>query len=81
MSRITLHNPGATHDFCIGDILSTIAPGDRMVIGIDHDRGEIITVRATWWRRAWYSGRRKVNHAWWWVRCTWADLRAREEEP
>ncbi len=76
MARIMFAGP-CVANFAVGDRLST----GEMVVAVDHEHGELTTAPATWWRRAWHWCRAQRRHAGWWLRCTWADLRAKNEEP
>lgn len=72
-ARITFTNPADVHMFGVGDRVS----GGSIVVKIDHGGSAITIAPATWWRVVWYWCREQVKHAWWWTRCTWADIRER----
>lgn len=64
---VHLGSEGHTYNFGVGDVLSD----GSMVVRIDHERGDLHTARATWWRRAWYGARSRLRGVWWTLRC-WA---------
>jgi hypothetical protein len=68
---ITFFIPSELHNFCLGDRLSN----DSIVVGKDLDRGQLLTLPATWYRRLFWWARGWARHTIWLARCYWCDFK------
>ena len=68
---ITFFSPADLHNFCLGDRLSN----DSIVVGKDLDRGQLLTLPATWYRRLFWWVRGWAKHLVWMTRGFWWQLK------